>query len=368
MAGHDRREGRPVEELLYGDASRFTFLQAVRLMEDIAHREGPGRRCAPGEAAHEENELVLFRHRVRLDHPPSDVEALDAACDGQPAVMTVNVMGLAGVLGPLPYPVTEAILDRMRYRTDDERDPRAHHGFADFLDIFNHRLISLLYRARKKYRPALDPNAPHDGRVARVLHALMGLGTPHLRGRVLGKQSRSRAAGPPQTDRPLLAYAGLIADRYRSPAGLERILEDHFGVKAEIVPFIGAWEELEDDDRTAIGAKSGRNQRLGDGALLGGRVWNQAAHFEVRVGPLDFSRFRAFLPGTKDAFDPLVSLIRFYAHDQLGFSIRLVIAGEQIPKLRLSRHHGAYLGHTTWLRGRRPPPPVDDQVRLVGQR
>jgi len=461
MADHDRRQAGSVEALLYRDPARFPFLQAVRLLEDIARYDdalragavGKATRTgrAPGETMHQEQELVFFRHKIRFDNPASDVEALEPGAGRQPARMTVNIMGLAGLFGPLPQTVTQRILDELR---------NGYRSFAEFLDIFNHRLVSLLYRAHKKYLPALDSDGPQDGRMARVLYALTGLGTPNLRGRVLRQPPppdpligapnpayRDQRGAP--TDRAMLAYAGLLTERYRSPIGLKRILEDHFGVAADIVPFIGAWETIDEDDVTTIGARSGVNNRLGDSALLGHRVWNQAARFEVRVGPLDFTSFLSFLPGrnganvyvprisvkaatgatdakrvenwptdlrtdaskltaltprTKykgrnyfvwcdespgrpatrylvdrtgtpqylveqnDAFHPLVSLIRFYAREELGFSIRLVIARDQIPKLRIGRSYEAYLGHTTWLPSRKPPAGEDHQVRLVGQR
>ena len=354
MADHAGRETGSVEQELYDDASRFTFLQAVRLMEDIELRKGRGRK-PPGESVHTEQELVFFRHEVRLDLPSSDVESLERLDgEGQPT-MRVNVLGLAGGLGPLPHAVTETILRQLR---------GGQRAFADFLDIFNHRLISLLHRARKKYRPSLDPHGPHEGRVSRVLYALLGLGTPYLRGRVLGEAQPRTGEG--RADRPLLAYSGLFAERYRSPAGLERIIDDCFGVKSAIVPFLGAWAEVEENDRTAIGVKLGRNNRLGHGTLVGGRIWDQAARFEVRLGPLSLEQFRSFLPGAADAYRSLVSLIRFYAHEELGFQLRLVLRKEAIPRLHLKREGAAHLGHTTWLTTGRPSAKDDDQVRLAG--
>ena len=366
MADHDRWQGRSVEELLYADASRFTFLQAVRLLEEIelrrpVNRNHVARLKSPSESAHYEHELLFFRHKVRFDMPPTDVEKLERHHDDQPPTMTTNVLGLAGGLGPLPQTVTEAVVEELR---------QGRRAFADFLDIFNHRLISLLYGAKKKYLPALDPHGPQNGRVSRVLYAFLGLGTPDLKGRVLGDASDE----PPvvTADRPLLAYAGLFTETFRSPIGLERIVEDCFGVDATIEPFIGAWEEIDPKDRTAIGVTKGRNNVLGSSALAGRRIWNQAARFEVRLGPMTLQRFRSFLPAAKDAHKPLVSLIRFYAHEELAFNVRLVLAKEEIPELCLERKGSAYLGQTTWLHRRTPERPTpkhdDQQVRLVGQR
>jgi hypothetical protein len=156
---------------LFEEGHRFSFLQAIRLLEDLYLDET---RTAPAEGAHPEREIVRFRHAVRLDFPASDIESVVPPRRGKPAEMTVNVLGLAGVHGPLPPPVSELVV---------ERSLRGDRAFRDFLDIFNHRLVSLLYRARKKYRPALDPHGPDRGRMATVLQAFLGLGTPKLLGR-----------------------------------------------------------------------------------------------------------------------------------------------------------------------------------------
>jgi type VI secretion system ImpH/TssG family protein len=257
-----------------------------------------------------------------------------------------DVHGLAGVLGPLPPPVTELVMERT-FRKD--------RALRDFLDIFNHRLVSIFYRARKKYRPALDREAPHNGRVARVLFAFLGLGTPHLQRRM------------GVNDHALLAYAGLCISRWRPTSGLIRMLEDYFATKVRVSEFHGRWHTLEPDDRTHIGtSRLGQNQVLGHGAVLGSRVWDQAAAFEIGLGPLSLERFRAFLP-IGDSFAPLVALVRFYVREELGFTVRLTLTAAEVPELRLRKSGGALLGWTSWLKTR-PFAGDDSQVRLVGRR
>ncbi|HWM89366.1 MAG TPA: type VI secretion system baseplate subunit TssG [Thermoanaerobaculia bacterium] len=337
MASYGWRESRSVEAGLFQEGHRFAFLQAVRLLESLYPGKTP-----PGEGLDPRRELVRFRSKVRLDFPASDVEEVVAAVDGQPAEMTVNILGLAGILGPLPPSVTELILDR---NWSGDR------ALRDFLDLFNHRLVSLLYRARKKYRPALDPNAPDRGRVATVLHSLTGLGTPHLRGRM----------GVP--DRSFLPYAGLLVDRARSTVGMVRLLEDCFGAPVDVTQFQGRWHNLEEPDVTKIG-KTGQNQVLGGGAVLGRRVWDQAAGFELRLGPMPFRQFRSFLPDG-DAFRPLAAATRFYVREELGFTVRLTVKKEEIPELRLGRKGEARLGWTSWLKTK-PFSEDDSQVSLTG--
>ena len=333
------RESRSVAEGLFEEGHRFAFLQAVRLLEELYDERTP-----PGEGVDPKREVVRFRHAVRLDFPPGDVEEVRPATKGEPAEMVVNVLGLGGALGPLPSPVTELIVERS-FRKDT--------ALRDFLDIFNHRLVSLLYRARKKYRPALDSRSPDRGRIATVLYAFLGLGTPHLQARTALQ------------DRALLPYAGLAVDRYRSTAGLVRLIEDYFGVPADVVPFAGRWDTIEDDDVTRIGA-AGQNHVLGVGAVLGRKLWSDDAGFEIELGTLTFDQFLSFLPNGR-AFKALVAMVQFYVRDELAFAFRLTLAAGEVPELRLSTAEGAFLGWTSWLK-RRPSAANDSQVRLVGRR
>jgi type VI secretion system protein ImpH len=340
MATYGWRESRSVAEGLWDEGHRFSFLQAVRLLEELFPD-----RTSPAEGIDPRREVVRFRSEVRFDFPPGDVEAVLPPMDGEPAEMRVNVLGLAGSMGPLPPAVVELILERS-FRKDT--------AFRDFLDIFHHRLISLLYRARKKYRPALDRNAPHAGRVATVLHSLLGLGTKHLTDR-MGVRERT-----------LLAYTGLLVETVRPTVGLTRMIEDCFDTTAAVSPFRGRWDRIEDADVTRLGARLGRNQVLGESAVLGGRVWDQAAGFEVLLGPLTLAQFLSFLPNGR-AFAPLVALVRFYAREELGFTFRLSLAAAEVPEIRLGAAYGTYLGWTSWLMTK-PMTRDDSQVRLVGKR
>lgn len=339
MAAYGWRENRSVEDGLFQEGHRFSFLQAVRLLEELLPKRTP-----PGEGIDPRRDLVRFRSKVRLDFPASDVEEIRPPVDGRPAEMTVNVLGLAGVLGPLPPAVAELVMERSFHKDT---------ALRDFLDLFNHRLVSLLYRARKKYRPALDSKAPDEGRVASVLHSLIGLGTPHL----------LRRMGIP--DRSLLPYAGLLVDPARSTVGLTRLLEDCFEVPVDVAQFQGRWHAIEEDDLTRIG-HTGQNQILGRSAVLGQRVWDQAAGFELRLGPMSIDAFRSFLP-IGDAFRPLAATTRFYVREELGFTMRLTLKKAEVPELHLTAGAaGARLGWTSWLKTNELSND-DSQVQLTGR-
>jgi type VI secretion system protein ImpH len=239
--------------------------------------------------------------------------------------MTVNFLGLAGCLGALDIPSTELVLQRESHNDK---------ALKDFLDIFNHRLVSLLYRIRKHHRIGLGSATPGDDQIARYLYSLIGMRTPRLQGRMQ------------VPDRALLYYAGILAQQPRSMAGLKRILADYFQVEVETTQFVGKWCELEEDQWTRIG-ESGTNQRLGQGTvMLGTRVWDQHERFEIQLGPLSLTDFESFLP-TEWRFGVLCDLVRFYVNDDFEFNVRLILKADEVPAVALSSEPA--LSWTSWL-------------------
>lgn len=313
-----------VADWLFAEAYRFDFFQAVKLLETLATLAGPGDTVAVGAGSDPEREAVRFASKVRLDFPASDLETVEPPAAGEPARMTVNFFGLAGSEGPLPMPLVEILQDRQR-----ERD----YGPRDFLDIFHHRLLAILYRGAKAHRPALTAGAPEESAPADYLRAFAGLGQPGL---------RNRQAVP---DAALLRYAGLLCQRPRSAVGLERILADYFQLPIAVRQMQGRWRALAPEERTAIGW-SGQNQALGAGAALGERMWDQAGGIEIEAGPLTLAQFMDLLPGGA-AQRALRDLTRFYAGALLAFSVRLVLRAPEVPQARLG---AARLGWTSWIR------------------
>ncbi len=74
--------------------------------------------------------------------PASELQGLERGKDGQ-LKMFVNFMGLSAAVGALPHVYTDFLLERAKAK---DRGP------GDFFDLFNHRIISLFYRAWQKYR------------------------------------------------------------------------------------------------------------------------------------------------------------------------------------------------------------------------
>jgi type VI secretion system protein ImpH len=325
MATHDRRTNDSLTERLFKAAHRFDFYQAVRLLEVLY----PGK-VPVGEGSEPEKEAVRFISNPSFEFPASAVsEVIRPKSDQGPAEMLVNFMGLAGTVGPLPAPYTELILQRAR-KNDT--------ALRDFLNIFNHRLISLMYRIRKIHRICFDLKSPENTHFARYLFCLMGLGTGGLQGRMRIE------------DRSLLYYAALLNQHPRSIKGLELILSDYFGIRIHGEMLCGRWLAIEEDQTTRIG-KTGRNRILGQSAGLGTRVWSQQVRLTIHIALPSLKQFLDFLP-TGNAYVSLCELVRFYLGAEFEFDFLLDLKPQEVPGSRLEPGRGPRLGWTSWLKKR----------------
>jgi type VI secretion system protein ImpH len=340
---------------LLSDPTAFDFFQAVRLLQ----RAHAGVLEPVGQDGPPEQESVRFTSHVSLAFPSSPVVEVrpppDARGDGDsprsprtlpgfgPFRMQVAFMGMAGTVGVMPHHYTSLVLARER-----DKDP----GLREFLDLFNHRLVSLFYRAWQKYRFPVDyervaTGAARDGAppetsdaFTQFLFATVGLGTPALRNRLA------------IDDRTLLHYAGLFAHSVRSASGLEQTVGDYFNLPAQIVCFHGQWLHLSPESRSQLprrGEPPG-NVGLGSTLVLGDRVWDVQSKFLVRLGPLTYAGFRQFMPG-QPAYRELFEMVRTYVGTEFDFDLQPVLLAGEVPECALGgRTGGHYLGQNTWMR------------------
>ena len=358
MATKSRRRNTSVTQDLITRPWDFRFLQAVRLIELWAAREGASTKAG---ASAIESETIRFRTELSLDFPASEITSLtpaDLSDDRDapaaqanrpfPLEMTVAFMGLTGPSGVMPYHYTEMLIERQRVFRDDT----AH----SFFDIFNHRIISLFYRAWEKYRfyiPYERGDRGEGSGLTRNLLDFVGLGASGLQGRM-------REGERGLNDETLIFYAGHFAQRPHSASSLAAILADHFGVPAAVEQFQGQWLTIGDHDLTRLGQA---NHCLGVSGMLGSRVWDRQSRCRVRLGPLTRRQFDAFLP-SGERYHEAQHLIRFHLGVSVDFDLQLVLDRREVPKLRVAPpgHHGARLGWTSWLLSRPPSHHAEDAI------
>ena len=314
----------PLGTQLVEDAHSFEFFQAVALLQRLRDKMRP-----VGEFSSPEDEAVRFRVNQRMGFPASEIQKLDVKGD-TPAEMTVNFMGMTGPMGVLPYTYNELILERARAKD---------YSLASFLDIFNHRAISMFYRAWQKFRFPVNYAAGGRDLFSQYLLDLVGLGTTGLRDR------------QEIEDEALLHYVSLVAMQARSAEALQQLLADYFEVPVEIQQFTGAWYGLDRSTQCMMKDSESPSTQVGSGAVVGDAVWDRQGRVRIRIGPLNMERYNDFLPkGT--AYAAIRSITRFFSNQCLDFEVQLVLDRSQVPdiQLDLDSKSPARLGWVSWAK------------------
>ncbi|MDP2371748.1 type VI secretion system baseplate subunit TssG [Rhodoferax sp.] len=281
---------------------------------------------------------------------------------------------VGSVLGPLP----EAFLEWMR---DLERLGQV--GMRDFLDLFNHRINVLRYRARAEFEPGLNNQLPERTLQAQWLGALMGVG------------SDSAASQLPLRERNWLGIGELLANNRRSAAGVVQVLGAHLRCPVQLIPLTPAWRALGASNEQPLGQR-----RLGQDSLLGRSLWDVQADVRINIGPISYLDLVRLLPPSarqpppdplrppgreltarelqrqwrleQDAvacgrqttlaggYDALAALVRLMLDRRHDAQLRIMVAERGIPPSRLTAQPapglaGLRLGQTAWLKSRSRP-------------
>jgi type VI secretion system protein ImpH len=333
MASTNRQSGSDVGkerllQLMKDEPYSFRFFQLVRLMERLYPERKP-----VGIFASPSDELVRFSAQPSLTFPASEIQSYTSR-DEAPQQVEVNFMGLNVVNGPLPRTYTAALLERKRAKD---------RATLEFFDIFNHRIVSLFYRAWKKYRffIAYEAQGQNDDEITQRLYDIVGLGTPDL---------RNRMAIP---DEAAIYYAGIVGNQVRSAEGLKQVLEHYFCVPVEIRQFTGGWERLPIAQQTFLKESMSFSERLGIGTVVGDEVLNPQGAMTVRLGPMPLEQYRQFLPGSRGQKE-LEAWLAFYSRRQFDFIVQLVLSRAEVPHTVLmgEREKSSRLGYESWLKAK----------------
>jgi type VI secretion system protein ImpH len=311
--------------LLHKTPQEFNFFQAVRLLERLLPDRAPvGRFVSPSK------EVARFVAHQSFPFPASQIQDIrwPEEPGGAPTVV-INFMGLTGPSGVLPLYYTGMIVERIRQKDTSIRD---------FLDTFNHRMISLFYQAWEKYRFSVAFERGEMDRFSHHLQDLIGMGTKGLENRLAIQ------------DHSLLFYCGLLSLHPRSSAALQRILCDYFSVPVEIQQFVGAWHALDEPDLCRFEAET-PSEQLGMGAIVGDEIWHQQSGVRIKLGPMGLEKYLDFLP-TGTAHQPLKSFANFIARGDIDFEVQLILKKEEVPECELGLGESPVprLGWTSWAK------------------
>jgi type VI secretion system protein ImpH len=193
------------------DPFQFGLFQAASLLERIAQGQGDTAHWGPSDHP------VRFKSDITLGFPAGDIQSIRTDDSGSYQVYT-SLMCLAGSRGPLPLVFTEMLLASRRNKD---------HAPVDFMDVFNHRLLHLLFQAKQKYHLSLGARHLADMPLLRFVDASASLGFREKRG--LDQEAI------------WLKHAALMGAAPRSMSSLLAMLHDRLGIRFEAQQFFGEW-------------------------------------------------------------------------------------------------------------------------------
>ncbi|MEX3693414.1 type VI secretion system baseplate subunit TssG [Paraburkholderia sp. BR14263] len=323
--GNELPDLDPLVASLLARAPLMNFMQLCRLLEvrmPGASGEAPSGRL-PGFGTRDtpEHEPVRFRPRPRTGFPAGEIASVEFddgsgtfGPDAPPTVRT-TFMGLYGVDAAMPPHMIDEIVLR----------EEGHEVVEAFLDQFNHRFVTLLYRAWKKYRyPESFRPGGSDGH-SRNLLCLAGFGWG----------DKPQRAGLP--DSRMLALLGLLIQHTRTPEGLAGVVAlavPGVGVRVdEFFPAVtraGQPRPLSSAGRAAA-PEDGARQGLGGGYVLGQRLTYRSRAVRVTLRPVDARQAHDLLPGAW-LHRELMAFVQLYVGVKADVHLRLEVSSRLAPR------------------------------------
>jgi type VI secretion system protein ImpH len=243
-----------------------------------------------------------------LAFAPSEIASAELSARG----LRVRLFGLGmlGPNGPLPVHVTEIAREREESRGDN--------ALVDFLDVFHHRYLTLLYRAWACAQSAagLDRSELGNDRFSFYVGCLTGQDSLRLGERELPAHAR-------------LAASPHLVREARDPDSLGMTISQYFGVPVSIEEYTFHWISLAAPDRTHL-ARSGAASTMGEGAILGEQVPDCQYRFRIVVGPVGIDEYLRFTPQGAD-LPRVVDWVRCFVDREFDWELELRIHAESVP-------------------------------------
>ncbi len=314
----------PLVAALLARAPKMNFMQLCRLLEvRLSARPGFGMRDTA------EHEPVRFRPRPRVGFPAGEIasvefdddqrkslwDATDTFGPNTPPTVRTTFMGLYGVDAAMPPHLIDDIVLR----------EEGHEVVEVFLDQFNHRFVTSLYRAWKKYRypESFRPGGADEH--SRNLLCLVGFGWG----------DKPQRAGLP--DSRMLALLGLLHPRTRTVEGLTGVIALAVpGVEVRVDEFFpaitraGPPHPLTSQDSIAAPQDDAR-RGLGHGYVLGRRLAYKSRAVRVTLRPADAQQAHNLLPGAW-LHGELMAFVRLYMGVKADVHLRMELSSRLAPQ------------------------------------
>lgn len=303
-------------EQLQAEPWRHGFLALLRRIASRSASDPIGRARRP------KAESFRLGQQPSLAFAPREIAS--ARLDGGKLHVRLFGLGTLGPNGPLPIHVTEIARDRQQGRHDST--------LVDFLDIFHHRYLTLLYRAWASAQATASLDRPREERFSFYVASLTG-------------QDPDEIAARPLPAHPRLAASAHLVRESRNPDGLRATLAHYFGVPVTIEETVFHWIAVGPAEQSRLG-RPGTPSVLAEGFMLGEMVPDRQHKFRIVIGPLDIEAYLRFTPQGVD-LPRLVEWVRAFVGYEFEWELELRIQSHSAPPAVIGGPQ--QLGWSSWL-------------------
>ena len=291
-----------------------------------------------GKAARPTQENVRFGQTPYLHFPPTEVSEIRQGKDGVEALIMTYFFGLLGVNGPMPLEFTNYVFQRSHNYYDQT--------WRRFLDIINHRFLTLFYRAWAENEQAVSFDRENDDKITDIIRALAGTPTEMF---VSDKTFPYLTAN----------YASHFGRSVKSRSSLEEILRSVLKATVKVKDFVISFYDIPKDAHCLLGNRE--TSVLGENIQLGRSYMSATREFEIEIGPISFAESIKWMPGTK-RFDLINKIVTAYLDRPLEYSLTFIVIEKTVPEVRFEgEDKGVRLGRG-FLIGR---PKDDENVKIT---
>lgn len=275
-----------------------------------------------------EKGAILFSSQQSFEPMAASIDSISEAKDGKHYTINGGLLNLTGPNGILPSHYSEAIAKTLRDKNT---------VLKDFIDIFNHRANSLMYRSWAKYR--LDTDKAYQANVEQYQSAV--------------DLMLSALSGEPYPDaeQSNFYFGGLTYAQTVSAQKLEHMIQSISNLPVRINQFKGKWIELAEEQLSRMSSfnKGESFNQLGVNTMLGRRCWDLNSGFEVEIEIKDAESFERLTPNG-DLYKSLKRMIKKKVGSAYDFNFKLKVKEAHCKRVRLRKGGGATkLGASAWM-------------------
>ncbi|WP_434525895.1 type VI secretion system baseplate subunit TssG [Photorhabdus asymbiotica] len=275
-------------------------------------------------------EPLRLGQQPTLCFAPAEIASIEPCLDGTRYQININNFGLFGPNGPLPLHVTEFAWQRQKQHKD--------HALSAFFNLFQHRLITLFWRAWADAQPCLSFDRSDNRRFDRFFASFIGM--EHISSYRL-RQERTHHY-----------MAGHLSRYPRNKEGLLCLLRYHFGLPVTLHENQFHWLAIARDEQLQLHNRHS-GARLGCAARLGIAVADVQYAFCLELGPLSWSAYQRFLPASRfatsccDDLQQLCDWVRGYVGLEYAWKLRITLDHQHYQGCSLGSPQS--LGQNCWL-------------------